>query len=175
MPEKLQQMDLDTLPVGILHDVYMHCSYADRPDRHRVKAAINVIVRNKMLQNGLTDAPPLSQIFTTFGLMLVYWTEAGDAVQTGLPTATTLDGFPTRAELVSRYHEHSGRDLSSIGFYVALGYWKLACILQGVLVRYRAGAMGDQAGDAGGFTDQVAALGRAGMAALDGEIGALGG
>ena len=116
-----------------------------------------------------TLGDPLADV----GLMLVYWTEAGDAVQTGLPTATTLDGFPTRAELVSSYHEHSGRDLSSIGFYVALGYWKLACILQGVLVRYRAGAMGDQAGDAGGFTDQVAALGRAGMAALDGEIGAL--
>jgi HMW1C N-terminal/HMW1 domain 2 len=59
LPEKLAQMDLDQLPSGILHDVYMHCSYADRPDRHRVKGAINVIVRNKMLQNGLTDAPPL--------------------------------------------------------------------------------------------------------------------
>jgi hypothetical protein len=62
LPEKLQQMDLDQLPSGILHDVYMHCSYADRPDRHRIKAAINVIVRNKMLQNGLSDAPPLKPL-----------------------------------------------------------------------------------------------------------------
>jgi HMW1C N-terminal/HMW1 domain 2 len=59
LPDKLQQMDLDQLPSGILHDVYMHCSYADRPDRHQVKAAINVIVRKKMLENGLTDAPQL--------------------------------------------------------------------------------------------------------------------
>ncbi len=62
LPDKLQQMDLDQLPSGIMHDVYMHCSYADRPDRHRVKGAINVIVRNKMLQNGLSDAPPLNAL-----------------------------------------------------------------------------------------------------------------
>jgi hypothetical protein len=62
LPEKLQQMDLDQLPSGIMHDVYMHCSYADRPDRHRVKGAINVIVRNKMLQNGLSDVPPLQPL-----------------------------------------------------------------------------------------------------------------
>ncbi len=59
LPEKLRQMDLDQIPSGILHDVYMHCSYADRPDRHRIKAAINAVVRNKMLQKGLSDAPPL--------------------------------------------------------------------------------------------------------------------
>lgn len=59
VPDKLAQMDLDQLPSGILHDVYMHCSYADRPDRHRIKAAIDTIVRKKMLQNGLTDAPAL--------------------------------------------------------------------------------------------------------------------
>ena len=39
--------------------------------------------------------------------------------------------------------------VGDIGYYVALGYWKLACILQGVLVRYRAGAMGDQGDDSG--------------------------
>ncbi len=107
------------------------------------------------------------------GLMLVYWMEAGDAIQTGLPTASTLEGFPTRSELIAGYAARSGRDVSQIGFYVALGYWKLACILQGVLVRYRAGAMGDQGGDSSRFTEQVAALGHAGMAALDGDHGAL--
>ena len=57
LPDKLQQMNLDDLPSAILHDVYMHCSYADRPDRHRIKGAVNVIVRNKMLREGLTDVP----------------------------------------------------------------------------------------------------------------------
>ena len=36
--------------------------------------------------------------------------------------------------------------MADIGFYMAFGYWKLACILQGVYARYVAGA---GAGDTG--------------------------
>ena len=36
----------------------------------------------------------------------------------------------------------SGRDLSELDYYVALGYWKVACILEGVYVRYASGAYG---------------------------------
>jgi aminoglycoside phosphotransferase (APT) family kinase protein len=114
-----------------------------------------------------TLGDPLADV----GLMLVYWTEPDDPIVTGLPSATALDGFPGRAELARRYAEASGRDLAELGYYVALGYWKLACILQGVLVRYRAGAMGDQGDDSGRSSDQVAALGQAGLAALDGDHG----
>ena len=39
----------------------------------------------------------------------------------------------------------SDRDVSGVGYYIAFGYWKLACILQGVYARYVAGAgAGDQ-------------------------------
>jgi len=58
LPDKLKRMDIDQLPNAILHDVYMHCSYADRPDRHQVKGAINTIVRNKIEREGLRDVPP---------------------------------------------------------------------------------------------------------------------
>jgi HMW1C N-terminal/HMW1 domain 2 len=47
--------DLDDLPVGILHDVYMHCSYADRPDKHDVKRSINQLIKNKMNAFGIHD------------------------------------------------------------------------------------------------------------------------
>lgn len=49
--------DLDVLPVGILHDVYMHCSYADRADKHAIKAPINRLVRRKLEQSGICDVP----------------------------------------------------------------------------------------------------------------------
>ena len=42
-----------------------------------------------------------------------------------------------------RYEERSGRDLSEIDFYVALGLWKLAIILEGVYARYAAGQYGE--------------------------------
>jgi len=115
-----------------------------------------------------TLGDPLADV----GLMLVYWTEANDAVSIGLPQGSTVEGFSTRAQLLDMYADRTGRDLSGIGYYVALGYWKLACILQGVLVRYRAGAMGTAATDDDPFSSQVASLGNAGIAALDGRIGA---
>jgi aminoglycoside phosphotransferase (APT) family kinase protein len=110
------------------------------------------------------------------GLMLVYWVESGDSIRSGLPDGTTAEGFATRPELLAHYSEITGSDVSTIGYFIALGYWKLSCILQGVMVRYRAGAMGSGtvATDTpldDMFTDQVIALGQAGLAALDGELG----
>ena len=77
------------------------------------------------------------------GLLWVYWTDPGaDAV---LPQAspTALEGFPTKAELMERYRAASGRDIGSLDFYIAFGYWKLTCIIAGVYARYAGGAMGD--------------------------------
>ena len=38
--------------------------------------------------------------------------------------------------------------MGSLDFYIAFGFWKLACILEGVFVRYAANAMGTGASDA---------------------------
>ena len=46
--------------------------------------------------------------------------------------------------MAERYAEVSGRDLSQLDFYVAFGYWKLACILEGVYARYVGGALGER-------------------------------
>ena len=62
-------------------------------------------------------------------------------VALGMP-ANLAPGFPTQAEIAARYAERSGRDLSDLDFYVALGYWKLAIILEGVYARYVAGGYG---------------------------------
>jgi hypothetical protein len=56
LPAHLDQIaSLDVLPLGILHDVYMHCSYADLPARHAIKRPINRLIRKKMVAMGLTD------------------------------------------------------------------------------------------------------------------------
>ncbi len=51
--------------------------------------------------------------------------------------------------------------MSRLDFYVAFGYWKLACIIEGVYARYAGGAM---AGDRTGvehFPAQIEALAEA--------------
>ena len=84
-----------------------------------------------------TLGDPLADV----GLLLVYWPDSAEDLALGQP-ANLAPGFPSRAELASRYAERSGRDLSQIDFYVALGYWKLAIILEGVYARYTAGGYG---------------------------------
>lgn len=60
LARKLEQMeDLEELPLGILHDVYMHCSYADRPDRHEIKRGINRLIRGKLAERGLLAPVPV--------------------------------------------------------------------------------------------------------------------
>lgn len=78
------------------------------------------------------------------GLLMVYWSDPNDPwAALGGDSATLAPGFSSRAELRQAYEASTGRDLSQLGFYVAFGYWKLACILEGVLSRWRRGAMGD--------------------------------
>jgi aminoglycoside phosphotransferase (APT) family kinase protein len=85
-----------------------------------------------------TLGDPLADV----GLLMVYWPEAGEeTIALGQP-ATLAPGFPKREELKARYAERSGRDLSQLDFFVALGYWKLAIILEGVYARYAAGQYG---------------------------------
>jgi len=86
-----------------------------------------------------TLGDPLADV----GLLLVYWSDPGDEYAALGDSATTVDGFPARAEIIAAYAEASGRDVSDIDYYVAFGYWKLACILEGVYARYRAGVMGE--------------------------------
>jgi len=101
------------------------------------------------------------------GVLMVYWSEPSDSIGGLLGGATTVEGFPTRAELVEAYQEASGREVGNLDYYVAFGYWKLACILEGVYIRYKAGAMGDDGADAEAFGDTVRLLGSASLDALD--------
>ncbi|MEX2659694.1 MAG: phosphotransferase family protein [Acidimicrobiales bacterium] len=80
------------------------------------------------------------------GLLSVYWTDPDDEAAALGASATTLDGFPRRQEMIERYAERSGRDVSQVGYYAAFGYWKLACILDGVYTRYAGGSMGSDTG-----------------------------
>ena len=81
------------------------------------------------------------------GLLMVYWAEPGEDPPLGV-APTAVAGFPKRDELRDRYAARSGRDVSQLDFYVSFGYWKLACILEGVYARYAGGASG---GDAAGW------------------------
>ncbi len=85
-----------------------------------------------------TLGDPLADV----GLLLVYWSEPDDEFMPLFAPATAAPGFIGRDEVKRRYAEASGRDLGEIDFFVALGFWKLAIILEGVYARYSGGQYG---------------------------------
>ncbi|EKK9838661.1 cobalt ABC transporter permease [Salmonella enterica] len=59
LPERLNELDsLEPLPAAVLHDVYMHCSYADLPGKHRIKRSLNDLIRRSLLAGGFADIAP---------------------------------------------------------------------------------------------------------------------
>ena len=88
------------------------------------------------------------------GLLAVYWTDP-DEGGVLLTAPTMADGFLRRREVLEAYAAASGRDLSQVDYYIALGFWKLACIVEGVYARYIGGSMGNEGGGFEGFKHQV--------------------
>jgi aminoglycoside phosphotransferase (APT) family kinase protein len=81
---------------------------------------------------------------------------------------TMAPGFPDVDELVARYAARSGLDVSELPWYVAFNAWKGACIVQGVVARYRGGALGDTTHvDLEGFDRSVVDRSRYAMEILD--------
>lgn len=114
-----------------------------------------------------TLGDPLADV----GLLMVYWTDPADAAPMLLTAPTAQPGFLSRKEVLDRYAVASGRDLSQIDYYTAFGYWKLACIVEGVYARYIGGSMGSSDPAAfEGFKVQVERCAEAGAEAM-GRLG----
>jgi aminoglycoside phosphotransferase (APT) family kinase protein len=73
------------------------------------------------------------------GYALNSWCDADDPDPLRVDAPTRAPGFPRKADLLARYAERTGRDVSAIGFYESFNHWKTFCILQGVYARYQHG------------------------------------
>jgi len=170
-----QSQELTERPVPLVHEVHDILV-----DRIPVQEGATIVHGDYRLDNCMlgtddkiaavldweicTLGDPLADV----GLLMVYWNEATDdhaALITA--SATTVPGFATRAEMLERYAKTSGRNLSNIDYYVAFGYWKLACIVEGVFARYAHGAMGKAAQGFEAFGTQTVRLAEAAKAAVE--------
>ena len=78
------------------------------------------------------------------GGSLAYWSEAGDTPAHRAFNLTWLPGNLTRQEVVVRYAEKSGRDVSHILFYYVFGLYKNAVIAQQIYARWKQGHSQDE-------------------------------
>jgi aminoglycoside phosphotransferase (APT) family kinase protein len=87
-----------------------------------------------------TIGDPLADI----GYLMTHWVQAGDPhSRLALNSVTTRPGFPTRAEIVSRYEELSGRPVRDLDWYIALALWKATVFMEGNYRRAMSGATDD--------------------------------
>jgi aminoglycoside phosphotransferase (APT) family kinase protein len=112
------------------------------------------------LNNILLSAPDLQQVvaildweMATIGdplfdlaITLSYWVNSDDPeeLRTVLPAVTTMPGFINREQFMEMYAQKSGRDLSSLDFYLIFAYFKLAVIIQQIYVRWKRGQTQDE-------------------------------
>jgi len=96
------------------------------------------------------------------GLHLVYSDPVFAPVLAGA-AASTSDRLPPVDELAQRYATASGLDLSGLDFYLALGYFKIAVIAEGIHARYQQGLTRGTGFDSVG--EAVAPLAAAGLRA----------
>ena len=122
-------------PATIVHGDYRldNLIYAPEPP-----ARVLAIVDWEMA----TIGDPLADL----GYLLSFWAEPDDplfALADAAWRITAQPGFPTRAQLVARYAERTGRRMERVSFYVALAIWKLAILLEGSYKRHLSGTTDD--------------------------------
>jgi aminoglycoside phosphotransferase (APT) family kinase protein len=88
-----------------------------------------------------TIGDPLADL----GYLCTFWVDRDDP-PAGIfeqHALTREPGWPTRAELVARYEERSGRSMSDIRWYQAMALWKIIVFMEGNYRRALAGSVDD--------------------------------
>ena len=110
-----------------------------------------------------TVGDPLADL----GNLLAMWPDPGENALFDAPTVT--GGFLTRAEVIDRYAQRAGLDVSAAEWYHAFALWKVACLLAGVVERYRGGAMAKDDFDPDAGAELVGKIATAAGAVLAGH------
>ncbi|MFG2694298.1 phosphotransferase family protein [Kitasatospora sp. NPDC048407] len=127
--DELHQRLADTLPdspaPALVHGDYRLDNVLVGPD-DRITAVLD------------WEMSTIGDPLTDLGLLVMY-TELARRFDGVLPGAALAPGFPGTDELVRRYAELSGRDVSGLGWYVGFASFKLAVVLEGIHFRFTQG------------------------------------
>ncbi len=120
------QQPPDTGACLIHNDFRLDNLVLDREDPLRVRAVLDWELA--------TIGDPLMDL----GSSLAYWLQGdeGAASQRFRRQPSHLPGMPSRAQIVARYGEQTGRDVSGWAFYEVFGLFRLAGIVQQIYYRY---------------------------------------
>jgi aminoglycoside phosphotransferase (APT) family kinase protein len=114
------------------------------------------------------DMTTLGDPLVDLGTLLNYWPDPGDPEETRRFSHPGLAemGLPTRAELVARYAERAGADVTAVWWWEAFALWKTVVVVQQLHRRWVRGESTDPR--MARIADRVPSLIAAARAVLDG-------
>jgi len=78
------------------------------------------------------------------GIFLAYWSPTAPPLQQdALTTVTHRPGYLSKDQIVDRYAERSGRDVSAVRWYETFALFKIAVVIQQIFFRYKRGQTDD--------------------------------
>jgi len=146
---------------GSKTDEYPHVEQISQwMQRHLPASSVVTLIHNDFkLDNLVLDARDLTKIIgvldwemctigdplSDLGTALAYWVDANDpeGLQKLRWGPTNYPGSLTRGELVNRYAQITGCDVSKMDFFLVFARFKLAVIVQQIYYRYRQGLTKD--------------------------------
>jgi aminoglycoside phosphotransferase (APT) family kinase protein len=139
-------------PVLLHNDFKLDNVLLDRVDPGRMVAVLD------------WEMATLGDPLVDLGLLLCYWADPADppARRQSVSQVTAEPGFLTRAEVLARYAEKTGRDVTRIAFYETFALYKVAVVVQQIYVRYARGQTQDARFAT--FEDRVVGLAEAALA-----------
>ena len=143
-------------PPSLVHGDYRFDNVVLGPDSHTVEIG----------SGELSVAAVLDWELCTIGdavadacWSLLYWIDPGTPLPFLDSAPTLASPFPRRIEAAARYAARSGRALDALPWFTVFGYWKMACIVEGVYARRLQGARGGSAQqDPSAIADRVDAF-----------------
>jgi aminoglycoside phosphotransferase (APT) family kinase protein len=122
----------DDVATVLVHNDFRLDNLVLRPDDSDVLQVVGVLDWEMA-----TLGDPLMDL----GGALAYWVQADDddGYRLSKRQPSDLPGMPTRAEIVGRYAERTGLDVSGWTFYEVFGLFRLAVIVQQIYYRYHHG------------------------------------
>ena len=142
-----------------LHDMLLSNLPVQGPPRvvHGDYGTHNVMVGPDGIITAVLDweIATLGDPMADFAYALNAWVDQDDDLSYAPFAATSAPGFLRRDELIARYADATGCDLSLLGYYRTFNYFKTACILHGVYARYRMGQKSTEGVDMDGLLNRM--------------------
>jgi len=147
----IEAAEIDNAQIHELHDLLMATVPEQGPATlvHGDYGTHNVMIGRDGRIAAVVDweIATLGDPMADFGYSFNAWLQPDDDLLDSAEAPTLAPGFPNRDEILARYAEKTGRDMSNLPYYLAFNRFKTACILHGVYARYMNGQKAIEAED----------------------------